>query len=156
MTLRNFALAAAFVAAAAGPAMAQDVVASDPKTVLNALNQLGYQASMTTAANGSTSIEMKVESSPTYVDFWNCDDDKTNCRSIMLVYGIDLTDGTTAEKANEWNADTIHGFIYLDKSNDPWLNMTIPVYDGISSSLFENVMRIWRSRVGDMRKFFDL
>jgi hypothetical protein len=156
MTLRNFALAAAFVAAAAGPAMAQDIVASDPKTVLNALNQLGYQASMTTTANGSTSIEMKVEGSPTYVDFWNCDDDKTNCRSIMLVYGIDLTDGTTAEKANEWNADTIHGFIYLDKSNDPWLNMTIPIYDGISSSLFENVMRIWRSRVGDMRKFFDL
>ena len=55
MTLRNFALAAAFVAAAAGPAMAQDIVASDPKTVLDALNQLGYQASMTTAANGSTS-----------------------------------------------------------------------------------------------------
>ena len=74
----------------------------------------------------------------------------------MFVYGIDLNDGTTVDKANEWNASTIHGFVYLDKNNDPWLEMTMPIYDGISPSLFEDVMKIWRSRVGDMRKFFDL
>jgi hypothetical protein len=156
MKLRKLALATAFVAAAAGPTMAADILASDPKSVLDALNQLGYQGSLTTAANGKSSIEMKVDGSPTYVDFYNCDDNNTNCRSIMLVYGIDLTDGTTLEKANEWNTQTIHGFIYLDDKTDPWLEMTMPIYDGISSTLFENVMIIWRNRIGDMRKFFDL
>lgn len=156
MNLRNFALAASFVAAAAGPAMAEDIVASDPKTVLGALNQLGYQASLTTNANGSSSIEMKVDGSPSYVDFFNCNDDNTSCRSIMLVYGMDLTDGTTPEMANEWNAQTIHGFIYLDKNSDPWLEMTLPIYDGVSNSLFENVMIIWRNRIGDARKYFNL
>lgn len=156
MNLRNFALAASLVAAAAGPAMAEDIVASDPKTVLGALNQLGYQASLTTNANGSSSIEMKVDGSPSYVDFFNCNDDNTSCRSIMLVYGMDLTDGTTPEMANEWNAQTIHGFIYLDKNSDPWLEMTLPIYDGVSNSLFENVMIIWRNRIGDARKYFNL
>ena len=64
--------------------------------------------------------------------------------------------GTTAEKANEWNADTIHGFIYLDKSSDPWLNLTIRTDDGISGTVFESIMRIWRTRIGDMRNFFGI
>jgi hypothetical protein len=155
MKFRKLALAGAF-AAAAVPALAADVTAKDPQSVLDALNQLGYQASMTTSANGTTSIEMKIEGSPTYVDFWNCDDDKKNCMTLMLVYGIDLNDGTTLEKANEWNADTIHGFLYLDKTNDPWLNLTIRTDDGISETLFESIMRIWRTRIGNMRDFFDL
>lgn len=156
MKLATFALAAAMTAAAAAPTMAADITAQDPKTVLDALNQLGYQASLTTAANGVTSIEMKIEGSPTYVDFWNCDDDNTNCRTFMLVYGIDLTDGSTAEKANEWNADTIHGFVYLDKNNDPWLNLTVRTDDGISETVFESIMKIWRTRIGDMRDFYGL
>ena len=60
----------------------------------------------------------------------------------LAASGIDLTDGTTVDKANEWNASTIHGFVYLDKNNDPWLEMTMPIYDGISPSLFEDVMKI--------------
>lgn len=150
------ALAAAMLTSTAAMAADSLITASDPKSVLAALNDLGYQAKLTTEANGSSSIEMKIESSPVYVDFYNCDDDHTNCRSIMFVYGIDLTDGTTVDKANEWNSSTIHGFVYLDKNNDPWLEMTMPIYDGISPSLFEDVMKIWRARVGDMRKFFDL
>jgi hypothetical protein len=156
MKFASFALATATTAALATSALAADITASDPKSVVNALNQLGYQASLTTAANGKNSIEMNVDGSPTYVDFYNCDEDNTNCRSIMLVYGIDLDDGTTTDKANEWNAATIHGFIYLDDKKDPWLEMTVPIYDGISESLFVNVMKVWRSRIGDMRETFGL
>jgi hypothetical protein len=74
----------------------------------------------------------------------------------MLVYGMDLKDGTTADKANEWNADTIHGFIYVDKDMDPWLNLTIATGDGISDALFADIMKVWRTRVGDAREFFDM
>lgn len=157
--MKSLSFAAAGLAAAlfAAPVLAANVTAADPESVRKALADQGYAAELSTSADGVTSIAMTVDGSPSYVDFWNCDDDKTNCKTLMLVYGMDLTDGTTAEKANEWNFDTIHGFIYLDKNNDPWLNLTIATgIDGISPELFNSIMLTWRNRIGDAREFFDL
>ncbi len=156
MKLPIFAMAAATAVATALPSTAATITARDPNSVLEALKELGYPASMTTAPSGGNAIEMRVEGAPSYIDFWNCDQSNRNCETLMLVYGMDLKDGTTADKANEWNADTIHGFIYLDKDSDPWLNLTIATGDGISDTLFADIMRVWRTRVGDVRKFFDM
>lgn len=156
MTVRSLAFAAALVAALATPVLAADVTARNPEGVRQALADLGYAPELTTGSNGASAISLTVDGSPSYVDFWNCDDDKTNCETLMLVYGMDLKDGTTAEQANKWNFDTIHGFVYLDENNDPWLNLTIGTGNGISEELFATIMRTWRNRIGDARDFFDL
>jgi len=157
MKLASFAAVALAAAAFTAPVLAADVTAANPESVRKALADLGYTAELTTSASGVSSISLNVDGSPTYVDFWNCDDKKANCETLMLVYGMDLADGTTAEKANEWNFDTIHGFVYLDENMDPWLNITVPTgMDGISTDLFGTIMRTWRNRIGDARDFFDL
>lgn len=156
MKLPIFAMAAATAVATALPSTAATITARDPNSVLEALSQLGYQASLTIAPNGANAIEMRVEGAPSYIDFWNCDQSNRNCETLMLVYGIDLPDGTTLERANDWNADTIHGFVYLDENDDPWLSLTVRTDEGIPTTLFDNILKIWRSRIGDMRSFYGL
>ncbi len=157
MKFASLAAAALAVTALAAPVLAADITASNPEGVRKALADMGYAAELSTSSSGVSSISMTVDGSPSYVDFWNCDDAKANCETLMLVYGMDLKDGTTAEKANEWNFDTIHGFVYLDENMDPWLNLTIPTgTTGISTELFGTIMRTWRNRIGDARDFFDL
>lgn len=156
MNALRLALAGLALAAATLPALAADVVtARDPEGVLKAVGDLGYQGTLETGTNGSRSIKLLIDGSTSYIDFFNCDDDKTNCETLLFAYGMDLDKGTTAEKANEWNYDTLYGFVYLDKTDDPWLNMTVGTGDGIPSALFADLMKMWRTRTSDVRDFFD-
>lgn len=136
-------------------ARAADVTAHDPQGVLTALGKLGYQAELKTGTDGASSISLTIDGSPSSIQFYNCDDAKANCETLLFAYGMDMTDGVTLEKANEWNLNTIHGFVYTDETADPWLNLTLPTGDGISEDLFADVMRMWRQRIGDVQDFFD-
>ena len=150
-------LAAALGAAIAfsPAAQAADVTAHDPQGVLDALAGLGFQAELKTGTDGDSSISLTIDGSPSSIQFYNCDDDKTNCETLLFAYGMDTEDGVTLEKANEWNASTIHGFVYTDDEADPWLNMVVMTGAGISEEVFGDYMRIWRTRIGSVREFFD-
>jgi hypothetical protein len=150
-------LAAAFVVAAAFSPAAQsaDVTASDPQGLLDALADLGYQAELKTGTDGSSSISMTIDGSPSSITFYNCDDSEANCETLLFAYGMNFDKGVAVEKANEWNASTIHGFVFTDDDADPWLNMVVVTGAGISTELFADYMSIWRSRIGAVRDFFD-
>jgi hypothetical protein len=155
--MKSILLAAAFVAGAAlSPAVhAADVTANDPQGILDALAGLGYQAELKTGTDGSSSISMTIDGSPSSITFYNCDDAETNCKTLLFAYGMNFDSGVAVEKANEWNASTIHGFVFTDDDADPWLNMVVMTGAGISSELFADYMSIWRSRIGAVRDFFD-
>lgn len=147
-------LAAVAAASMTGAAVAADVTAHDPQGVLTVLGSLGYEAELKTGTDGSSRIALTIDGSPSTIYFENCNDGK-DCESLLFAYGMDLTDGAALEKVNEWNYNTLHGFVYTDDEADPWLNMTMPTGAGISEDLFADVMRMWRTRIGDVRKFFD-
>ena len=155
--MRSVLLAAAFVAAAAlsPSAQAADVTARDPQGVLDALAGLGYQAELTTGTDGSSSISLTIDGSPSSITFYNCDEGEVNCQTLLFAYGMNFDNGVAIEKANEWNALTIHGFVYTNDNADPWLNMVVMTGAGISGELFADYMSIWRSRIGAVRDFFD-
>ena len=155
--MKSILLAAAVVAAAAfSPAVrAADVTANDPQGILDALAGLGYQAELTTDTDGASRISMTIDGSPSSITFYNCDDAEANCKTLLFAYGMNFDDGVAVEKANEWNATTIHGFVFTDDQADPWLNMVVMTGAGISSEVFADYMSIWRSRIGTVRDFFD-
>lgn len=132
-----------------------DVSARDPHGILTALGALGYQAELKTGTDGFSRISMTIDGSPSSMLFYGCDDEKANCETLLLAYGMDLTDGVAVEKVNEWNLNTVHGFVYSDEEADPWLNMAVFTGSGISEEVFGEVMRLWRQRIGAVRDFFD-
>jgi hypothetical protein len=154
--MKSVLLAAAVVAAVAFSSTAwADVTAHDPQGVLKALGDLGYQAELKTGTDGEQSISLTIDGSPSSIHFYNCDDAKANCETLLFAYGMDFENGVAIEKANEWNLNTIHGFVYTDDKADPWLNMTVLTGDGVSDDLFASYMSVWRTRIGAVRKFFD-
>jgi hypothetical protein len=158
MKIATFAAAAAFAALSAAPAMAQDklVTASDPQSVLDALQAAGYQgAELSKTDNGRSSISVQLSGSPTYIDFYDCAKDMTGCYTLLFIYAMDLDDGTTLEKANEWNAQEISGRVYLDSDRDPALDYSVSTFEGISQAVFEQNLRLWDRKVGEVKDFFD-
>lgn len=156
MTLRNLALAAAVLAAGAMPAAAQDMVlASDPAAVADALGHYGYRAEMM-SSNGETYISFTASGSTSRIRFFQCDDSGANCKTILFSYGMDLSNGTTLEKVNEWNAKDLYAVVYADSELDPLLNMTVVTSDvGIPRALFGDYLEIWDLKVGEVKDFFD-
>lgn len=152
--MKSVLLAAALAAVSISPALAE-VTARNPQGVLDALTREGYQAELNPREDGTVRITLTIDGSPSSIQFFNCAADKTNCETLLFAYGMDLPSGTPPEKANEWNANTIHGFVYTDSDADPWLNMTLPTGAGISDELFANLMQLWRQRITEVRGFFD-
>jgi hypothetical protein len=158
MKLSGIAGAAAIAAFCAMPVLAQDklVTAMDPQSVLDGLMAAGYQgAKLDKLKSGRSSISVQISGSPTYIDFYDCADDMTDCYTLLFVYAMDLTDGTTLEKANEWNATEITGRVSLDSENDPALDYAFSTYDGVSQTVFERNLQLWDRKIGQVKDFFD-
>jgi hypothetical protein len=158
MKIAALAGAVALATLLAAPAMAQDklVTAKDPQSVLDALQAAGYQgAELSKTDSGRSSIKIQISGSPTYIDFYDCANDMTECYTLLFIYAMDLDDGTTLEKANEWNAQEITGRVSLDRDRDPALDHTLSTFEGISQSVFEQNLRLWDRKVGDVKDFFD-
>lgn len=154
--LQSLAVAGLLVASAA-PALAVDVVsARDPLGVLDALSQIGYPGGkLEKLDDGRTTISIQISGSPTYIDFYDCDANLAGCDTLYLFYAMNLKDGTTLQKANEWNFREITGRVSLDGNGDPKLDYAISTYSGIPVAVFEQSIRLWDRKVGQVKDFFD-
>src|SRR5690606_24274186 len=96
--------AAAYVATIAAALVASptlaEVSARAPDSVMKALVTLGYQATMSTASDGSASIKLTIDGSPSSIEFFNCDKTGANCETLLLAYGMDLEKGASLEQVN--------------------------------------------------------
>ena len=68
---------------------------------------------------------MKISGLKTYIDFYDCADDLTDCYTLLFNVSLDLKDGTTLDKANEWNSKQITGRVWLDDNKDPTLDYRV-------------------------------
>ena len=156
MKITTLAAAAALAALSVTPALAANVTAKDPKSVLDALAAAGYQgAELSKTDSGRSSIKVQISGSPTYIDFYDCAKDMTDCYTLLFVYAMDLTDGTTLEKANEWNAQEITGRVSLDRDRDPALDYAFSTFEGVTQEVFEQNVKLWDRKVGQAKDFFD-
>jgi hypothetical protein len=157
MKLLTSFLGAALLVAAVTPVVAADtkVTAKDPNTVLKALTDLGYPGKIDKMESGRASISAQVSGVKTYVDFYDCADDMTDCYTLLFNVSLDLKDGTTLEKANEWNSKQITGRVWLDRSRDPTLDFTLSTFEGVTPEIFNQTVKLWDKKVGDFKDFFD-
>lgn len=147
--------AAAAMFATAGTSLAADVTARDPQTVLDALVALGYRGTLEKMDSGRVSIAVPISGLNTFVDFYDCDDKMEDCYTLLFVVLLDLKEGATLTKANQWNATEITGRVSLDENGDPQLDYALSTFEGISASVFEQALKLWDRKIGDMKDYFD-
>jgi hypothetical protein len=105
--------------------------------------------------SGRTSISVQISGLKTYIDFYDCADDLTDCYTLLFNVALDLRKGTTMEKANEWNSKQITGRVWLDDNLDPTLDFAFSTFKGVPADTFEQNVKLWDKKIGDLKDFFD-
>jgi hypothetical protein len=131
-----------------------DVTATNPQSVLDALAAAGYPGKLDKMDSGRTSIAVKVSGLNTFIDFYDCADDMTDCYTLLFNVSLDLKDGTSLDDANKWNSDQITGRVWLDKNNDPTLDFAVSTFKGMSADTFEQNVKLWDTKIGDFKDAF--
>ncbi|HLL32087.1 MAG TPA: YbjN domain-containing protein, partial [Allosphingosinicella sp.] len=94
---------------------------------------------------GDPMITSGVSGTTFQIFFYNCRDHK-QCATVQFHSGYDLKESIGLERINEWNRSQRFGRAYLDKENDPILEMDVDLDDGgISQPLFIDNMEFWAS-----------
>ena len=111
------------------------------------MQEFGYLATMGVDSVGDPQISSQVSSTSFSVYFYGCTDG-LNCTNIQFAAGYDLTNGTTAEAMNNWNASKRFAYSYIDDEGDPFLNMDVNLdYDGIGEQNLRDFFSLWREQV---------
>lgn len=131
-----------------------DVTATNPQSVLDALSAAGYVGKLDKMDSGRTSIAVKVSGLNTFIDFYDCADDLTDCYTLLFNVSLDLKDGTTLDDANKWNSEQITGRVWLDKNNDPTLDFSVSTFKGMSTDTFDQNVKLWDTKIGDFKDAF--
>jgi hypothetical protein len=143
---------AAFAGAWALPAQAEMVKAQDPGSVVRALQQGGYAAKLGIDKVGDPMITSGVSGTSFQIFFYNCTEHKA-CATVAFHSGYDLTESPGLERINEWNRTQRFGRAYLDKENDPILEMDVDLDDGgLSPLLFVDNVEFWTSVLGNFER----
>jgi hypothetical protein len=152
MTGKWFALAV--LAGAWGvPAQAQMVRAQDPETLVRALQGSGYTAQLGIDKVGDPMITSGVGGTTFQIFFYNCTN-HTECATVTFHSGYDLRDPVALARINEWNRSKRFGRAYLDREDDPILEMDVDLDDGgVSTLLFIDNIEFWASVLGDFERF---
>lgn len=136
---------------AAQPAGPANLTAGDPAAIAAALQDFGYKAALEKDGNGDPKIRSGAAGSNFTIYFYGCTNG-ADCRSIQISAGFDLTDGTTAEVMNEWNARKRYGKAYVDQDGDPWIEMDLNLdYGGITPETFRDDLDLWERLVADFK-----
>lgn len=151
MKFRLMALAA-LTATWAVPAGAQLVRAQDPQSLVQALQGAGYTAKQGTDKVGDPMITSGVSGTSFQIFFYNCVDHK-QCATVTFHSGYDLKASPGLDRINEWNRGQRFGRAYLDKEDDPILEMDVDLDDGgISPLLFVDNIEFWASILAAFEK----
>ena len=143
MRLASLALATDLLAAS--PATAENVRPQDPDSLVRALQGGGYQAKLGVDAVGDPLITSAVEGTTFQIFFYNCTNHK-ECATVQFHSGYHLNTPVTLEALNGWNRTQRFGRAYLDKVNDPILEMDVDLDDGgLTPLLFVDNVEFWAS-----------
>ena len=135
------------------PAQAQMVRAQDPDSLVQALQDGGYAAQLGTDRVGDPMITSGVGGTTFQIFFYNCTDHR-ECATVTFHSGYDLREPITLDRMNEWNRSKRFGRAYLDREDDPILEMDVDLDDGgISPLLFIDNIEFWASVLGDFERF---
>jgi hypothetical protein len=138
--------------AAAAPAQPQMVRAQDPQSIVRALQAGGYAAELGTDKVGDPMITSGVSGTKFQIFFYNCTN-HLECATVQFHSGYHMNSPIPVETMNGWNQTKRFGRAFLDKDNDPILEMDVDLDDGGTSPvLFIDNIEFWASLLPDFEK----
>lgn len=152
---RNVLGAALAALALAGPAAAENLLASNPDAVMQAMQAEGFLVTRDTADDGTPRLSSRVSDSTFRVYFYGCEAEEA-CTSVQFSAGYDLDGALSAARMNQWNSENRFSRALIDDEGDPFLRMDVMMaQDGIGGGNFAELLEIWRLLIEDFERFID-
>ena len=142
------------LALASAPAQAKDLPTGGltAQEVASWLQSEGYAAKVQTSKDGSQSIQSAAGGAAFHIDMYDCHN-TPRCASIEFFAGFDTKGAFDAAKMNEWNRNNRWVRAYVDKTNDPWIEMDVVLYPGGTYEGLNDQFAIWRDEFASFRKY---
>ncbi|MCP5037872.1 MAG: YbjN domain-containing protein [Rhodobacteraceae bacterium] len=132
----------------AAPATAQQVLASNPQSLMDYFFSNGVPAQLTTDSVGDPLVEFRVDSDTMQVFFYDCTDNQ-GCLALQFYAGYKVDGGVDVYTINGWNTDRRFVRSYLTDEGAARIEMDIATsYDGISHTDFTELYSLWLESVG--------
>lgn len=147
----RLAALAFLAAAAAAPAAAQDVVATDPSSILSVLSANGLQGTITVDSHGFPEIETRASRSDWSVYFYDCNAKNRECQSVQFSTAWELQPGQvpSLREINDFNEERRFVTAWLDDEGYPVLEMDVLMRGGLNRELFEEALDSWIFALGE-------
>ncbi|NBC36355.1 hypothetical protein GTZ99_07260 [Novosphingobium sp. FSY-8] len=149
--LRSFIGAAAVLAsvafspAASAQQSSGQIRASNPDSVVAALQRAGYRADFSRDSGGDPMITSASSGKTFIIFFYGCDSGNA-CKSIQFYAGFPGARNASFEALNTWNAKRRFGRAYRADNGAARVEMDIQLTNGgISDALFTDNLDLWTS-----------
>lgn len=127
----------------AAPAAAQQVLASNPNSLVDYFFSNGIPAQLTTDSSGDPLVEFRVDGDTMQVFFYDCTDN-AGCLALQFYSGYRLDTGVELSVINSWNTDRRFVRAYGTDSGAARIEMDIATgQDGISQVDFADLYSLW-------------
>lgn len=127
-------------------------VMGDPAVIKTLLTEFGLVVEQDTDDMGDPRLSSRIEGTHFDVLFYDCTPGP--CQSIQFSAAFDMKEPMAPDALNAWNRDMRFGKAYLDDEGDPYVEMDINVdLDGIGRKNFDDTVDIWRTVLGEFRKY---
>lgn len=136
-------------------ACAQSVSAAWPQSVVAAMQDAGYRATLAVDSYGDPMIESAAGGKEFTVFFYGCDSQGAACRDLQFSSGFDLATGISPAAVNSWNREKLLGRAYVDEEGDPFLQHFVAGVDGVSREGFVWLLEHWDLALGEFSAFVD-
>jgi hypothetical protein len=146
---------AVMAVALAEAARAQTVDAARPQSVIAAMQQAGYRATLDTTRSGKPVIRSAANGSDFTVMFDDCNDQNSACKSLAFVAWYKAKPGWTLQRLNRWNDEKKFLRAYIDKDGDLATDYWITTVGGLPDANFKDALDWFVVMSGQLFKFLD-
>jgi hypothetical protein len=119
------------------------------------LQAAGYKAEIQTSSEGKRTISSGVEGGGFHISQYDCKGG-TVCGSLQFWVGFDTKGSFTLDQINTWNRENRWVRTYIDKVNDPWVEMDIDLTPGGTYENLNDEFAIWRDSLHRFREKYSL
>ena len=110
--------------------------------VASVLQADGLAVNIDKDRDGDPRVTTTYEGAKFSVYFYNCRG-TPRCESIQFTAGFSGT-GMTPARVADWNRTKRFGRVYLDRDNDPWVEMDIEVTHGVTTEALASNLNRWK------------
>lgn len=146
-------LPGAAAAADKSPCPAGLICASNPSSVVAALQEAGYAAKLTKDNLGDPLIESSGGGYKFDVLFYDCEE-RRQCGSLQLQISFRSEGYEDPGLANKWNTTKRLGQARINDKGEFVLSYPLSTVGGLNQSNFRDVLDWWSSSLGDLKAFW--